>query len=404
MAAPMRLFFCRFNNTLIHRYRHVAPSTGAAVNLQSERFNSFFNRYDASQLWDGVAPQGMKRKGRGKRIGKRKRTDLNRGQVIGEGEMNMVWPGLNAPVLKGREIVQQKELPANPERMQQLIKIRESMHKPRVLSLPGLIRGYAGTRWPGMSIGPPDPIMDHKFEGFDTRVLEYKTVSNMTALFGRKMKFSAFVVTGNKNGIAGFAKAKAVNGRSALKQAKNKAAQRLQYIELYDNHTVCHNMYTEERRTRIFIEKKQKGYGLVCQRVLKTICELIGIKDMYAKIEKRGARNIQNLTKAFFKALANQETAQQLAEREKLHVVEYRKEMDNYPVVVASPSGDTRTIQPDEDLDFERIYYEGKVPLARPKKRPPYYKLDSYKKRCFVDYKRRNQYKATVTRRAASEI
>lgn len=42
-----------------------------------------------------------------------------------------------------------------------------------------------------------------KFEGFDTRVLEFKLVTNMTGTLGRKMRFSAFVVVGNKNGLAG---------------------------------------------------------------------------------------------------------------------------------------------------------------------------------------------------------
>lgn len=48
-----------------------------------------------------------------------------------------------------------------------------------------------------------------------------------------------------------------------------------------------------------------EGYGLKCHRVIKTMCEIIGIKDLYVKTEGRTA-NIQNVTKAFFRGLMEQ--------------------------------------------------------------------------------------------------
>lgn len=48
-------------------------------------------------------------------MGKKTAKDLNRGQIIGQGRVNMLWPGLNAPVIRGRELVQQQKLPADPE-------------------------------------------------------------------------------------------------------------------------------------------------------------------------------------------------------------------------------------------------------------------------------------------------
>ena len=46
------------------------------------------------------------------------------------------------------------------------------------------------------------------------------------------------------------------------------------------------------------------GYGLRCHRIVALLCRLIGIKDMYAKIE--GAINPQNITKAFIRGLLKQ--------------------------------------------------------------------------------------------------
>lgn len=46
------------------------------------------------------------------------------------------------------------------------------------------------------------------------------------------------------------------------------------------------------------------GYGLHCHRAVITLCKLIGIQDMYCKVQ--GSVNLLNITKALFTALANQ--------------------------------------------------------------------------------------------------
>jgi len=55
----------------------------------------------------------------------------------------------------------------------------------------------------------------------------------MTSNLGHKTRISSFVVTGNGNGLAGFALSKA---KASLKTAKNRAGQRLMYISRYNEH------------------------------------------------------------------------------------------------------------------------------------------------------------------------
>lgn len=62
-------------------------------------------------------------------------------------------------------------------------------------------------------------------------------VNCMTGNLGRKSRISIFVVTGNGNGLAGFALAKAPAQKAAIKTAKNRAGQRLMYIARYKEHT-----------------------------------------------------------------------------------------------------------------------------------------------------------------------
>lgn len=49
-------------------------------------------------------------------MGRKVIKDLNKGQMIGVGKKNVLWPGLNAPIIRGRELVQQQILPEDPER------------------------------------------------------------------------------------------------------------------------------------------------------------------------------------------------------------------------------------------------------------------------------------------------
>ena len=126
----------------------------------------------------------------------------------------------------------------------------------------------------------------------------------MTSLVGKKRTPSAFVVTGNKNGIVGYGIGKASSAGAALRLAKSNASKRLLNVDLFEDRTLHHNFYQEFYYTKIFAEKVPAGYGLRCQRIIKTICELVGIKDIHAKIE--GSTNPMNVAKAFIYGLIKQ--------------------------------------------------------------------------------------------------
>ncbi|XP_008554102.1 28S ribosomal protein S5, mitochondrial [Microplitis demolitor] len=333
---------------------------------------TFFNRYPADRLWKSATNVSNAGKKRGRAKSRRMIKNLNRGQVIGVGKVNIVWPGLNAPAVRGRELVQQQQLPENPEREKQIFKLRDSMQRKRKVKLHPLERGWSGRKPGGRRMGPPDPIGDEKFEGFDSVILEYKLVTVMTGNMGRKRRVSCMVLTGNKNGLAGVSVAKAPEGKAALRIAKNRAAMKLMFINRCNEHTVYHDFFCQFGKTKIYVTKKSEGYGLRCHRAIKSCCELIGIKDLHAKVE--GSHNLQHIIKAFFIGLLQQKTHEQLAEEKKLHLVEFRDENDIFPTVVASPTQVRKSeeIQPDEIMDFTQYVLGGKV-ILRKKKHPPFF-------------------------------
>ncbi|MPC98496.1 28S ribosomal protein S5, mitochondrial [Portunus trituberculatus] len=59
----------------------------------------------------------------------------------------------------------------------------------------------------------------------------------MTKVFGRKRRMSIFAVTGNGNGLAGFALSKATTVQDAIRKVKNRAGQKLLHVQRYNDHT-----------------------------------------------------------------------------------------------------------------------------------------------------------------------
>lgn len=354
------------NNIATNLKTNFSTSPVACVN--------FYNKLPAEKLWKSVTSvsNAGAKKGRGKGTGRIRIRDLNRGQMIGVGKINMLWPGLSAPVIRGRELLKQQRLPDDPERMEKLIKIRDSMTKFRRLKLSPIERGWSGARMPGRSIGPPDAVGEDEFTGFDTKVLQLRSLLIMKGSLGRTRNYQAMVVTGNGQGLAGFGFGKAKEAPAALRKAKNRAGQKLMHFEICNGRTIFHDFYTAFGKTKIFVQKKNEGYGLRCHRAIKEICQAIGIKDLRAKVE--GSNNLQHIVKAFFIGLLQQRNYEKLAEEKKLHLVEYRAENEFYPKVVASPS-EVRTKQEiphDETLDFVQYVMNDRVILKK-KKFPRFY-------------------------------
>lgn len=328
---------------------------------QQTRHSSFFNKLTAEELWKGVLAESGAgaRKGRGKRTKRKLRRDLNRGQSIGEGRGGFLWPGLNISLVKDgapSQMAQRGEAEQQKVEAEQVQK-REEWEK-RKKTRVKRERGWTGSSWGGISLGPPDNGPNgESYEDFDSRVIEVKNVFNMTAKDGRKRSVSCLVAVGNGNGAAGFAVGKAADRNIALRKAKNRAIHYLYYIERYNDTTIYHDIESKFKRTTLRMKKQNEGYGLHCHRAVITLCKLIGMKDMYCKVE--GSVNLLNMTRALFTGLANQQTHQTLANNKQLHVVEFQTQRGPLPVVVASPKKGARSNpEPEDEVPNTRLHWD----------------------------------------------
>lgn len=69
--------------------------------------------------------------------------------------------------------------------------------------------------------------------------------------------------------------------------------------------TVLHDFFCQFGKSKIFVQKKPEGHGLVCHRVIREVCKAVGIKDIYAKVEG-STKNVQHVAKAFMMGLLQQ--------------------------------------------------------------------------------------------------
>jgi len=288
----------------------------------------------------------------------------------------LVLAGLNSPVSTARVFNEIQDVGPNPGFEEKIQRVRKQMETFRRYREMPVERGWSGRKAHGRPSGQPDDYNETSYDDFDSTVLMLRRISRMTGLFGDVRYMQALVVTGNGKGLAGFATAKGKDGRATVRHARNLALQNQIFIKRWEDHTVMHDFHSKYYETAVFVERKPRGYGLRCHRVLEAICKAFGIEDMYAKVDGVPDNTI-NLTKAFFLGLLNQKDYQDMADEKRLHLVDMREETFNYPRVLASPSDsvvltDDQIKGHEDQLDFTYYINEGRIRMIKPKFKQPW--------------------------------
>jgi len=365
----------------------LAPIT--PTNVPVRLASSFYNKNEARDIWSAltsVSPQGRQR-GRAKGLMRMK--NLHRGQRLGFGKNRVAFPGLAKDLTTSRQGLGQKakigtipnETFREYEEKYEEIQKQLGVKRPRggMLKQTPLERGWTGSSPQGKKFGPPEPRnSEENFGGFDSVLLHQGSILHMTTK-GRARLVRTLMCVGNKQGTAGFAFCRNLGGRgpALIQKAIQRAGQALCTVPLYENRTVYHDFFSNMGKSRVIVKQKPPGHGVKGGRLIKSICEMVGIKDLEVTTEG-SLRNPVHITKAFFLGLMRQRTHQELANEKGLHLVEFREENDFFPLVVASPeSGKVRTeadLEPNEILDFEQVVHDGHIPRIMPPKEP-YYKF-----------------------------
>lgn len=140
---------------------------------------------------------------------------------------------------------------------------------------------------------------------YEEKVVKVSRVSK-TVKGGKRIRFTALVVIGDKKGKFGYGLGKSNEVPDAIKKAIASAKKNLHTIEISKGDTVAHSIMGHFGATKVFLKPASEGTGLVAGGAVRTILELAGIRNVYSKIY--GSRTQSNVVKATIEGLDNMES------------------------------------------------------------------------------------------------
>lgn len=119
---------------------------------------------------------------------------------------------------------------------------------------------------------------------------------------GRRFRFNALVVVGNKKGLVGFGLGKAKEVPDAIKKAIDDAFKHLVEINIKGT-TIAHDVDYKYNSSRILLKPASKGTGVIAGGSARPVLELVGIRDILTK--SLGSNNPCNVVRATVYALCS---------------------------------------------------------------------------------------------------
>jgi len=131
------------------------------------------------------------------------------------------------------------------------------------------------------------------------KVIQLDRISR-TVKGGRRIRFRALVVIGNKKGRVGIGIAKAQEVVVAINKAINVAKKNIVDITIIKD-TIPHEMKIKHGSALVFLKPARPGTSIIAGGSVRAVLELAGIKNVVAKI--LGTSNKINNVQATFLAL-----------------------------------------------------------------------------------------------------
>lgn len=126
---------------------------------------------------------------------------------------------------------------------------------------------------------------------------------------GRRFKFSALVVVGDKKGRVGVALGKAAEVADAIRRGGELARTKMQAVSLKDA-TLPHEVYSTFGGAKILLRPASPGTGIIAGKTVRAVLESAGVKDVLTK--SLGSKNAANVVKATLNALLSLRTREQI--------------------------------------------------------------------------------------------
>lgn len=151
------------------------------------------------------------------------------------------------------------------------------------------------------------PVRDQAPEEklFDERIVNIDRVARVVK-GGRRFRFRALAVVGDRKNKIGIGSAKGADVTSAVAKAMDVAKKNMVTVHLYKG-TLPHESTAKVSGANILIKPASPGTGLIAGGVVRTVLEVAGVKNALSK--SLGSTNKTNTAYATLQALQSMEPA-----------------------------------------------------------------------------------------------
>ncbi|MEK7187580.1 MAG: 30S ribosomal protein S5 [Patescibacteria group bacterium] len=140
--------------------------------------------------------------------------------------------------------------------------------------------------------GSREPRLQKK-EEFQERLLDLRRVTRVMA-GGKRFRFRATVVIGDRNGRVGVGVAKGLDVIQSISKAKADAKKHMITIPRVDNRTIPHEVSAKYSAAHVLIKPAGIDHGIRAGGSVRFVLELAGIKDATAKCLGRTPNKLTN--------------------------------------------------------------------------------------------------------------
>jgi small subunit ribosomal protein S5 len=181
----------------------------------------------------------------------------------------------------------------------------------------------------------PADVGENAFENGGEELVEKVVFINRSSKVvkgGRRFKFSALVVVGDKKGRVGVALGKAAEVADAIRRGGELARGKMLSVSL-KGVTLPHEVYSTFGGAKILLRPASPGTGIIAGKTVRAVLESAGLKDVLSK--SLGSKNAANVVKATLNALLSLRTREQIYQSRGLAL----KPVAAAPAEAAAPVG-----------------------------------------------------------------
>ena len=127
---------------------------------------------------------------------------------------------------------------------------------------------------------------------------------------GRRLRFAALVVVGDRNGRVGFGTGKAQEVPEAIRKAVEDAKKNLIEVPMVGT-TIPHEVLSEFGGAKVLLKPAVEGSGVAAGGAVRAVIELAGVADVTSK--SLGSNTPINIVRATVEGLAQLKRAEEVA-------------------------------------------------------------------------------------------